>query len=157
MSLLLLSLALAATDPLAPLEGTQPEVRPERLVRRGEPVTLRLRNGPLTISTAGAGTSVGLEKRGGLPMLATPSATLQPDRAKAEPASRNRRGQGMADLWMSGSGSNDADVARPFNDAVERTAGRQGDHPDRGAALAVGQRVVGAGLRSAQGSSPASC
>jgi flagella basal body P-ring formation protein FlgA len=60
MSLLLLSLALAATDPLAPLEGTQPEVRPERLVRRGEPVTLRLRNGPLTISTAGRALTDGL-------------------------------------------------------------------------------------------------
>lgn len=53
MSLLLLGLALAATDPLAPLAERQAPTVAERLVRRGETVRLRLRSGPLTIDTAG--------------------------------------------------------------------------------------------------------
>lgn len=46
---LLLALLPAETDPLAPL-GAAP-VRAERVVKRGETVTLRVRQGPLTIST----------------------------------------------------------------------------------------------------------
>lgn len=57
MSALLLGLALSLTDPLAPLAEpatvTRPATRPERMIRRGEPVTLRVRSGTLTIATAG--------------------------------------------------------------------------------------------------------
>jgi flagella basal body P-ring formation protein FlgA len=38
-------------DPLAPLGGAQAPVKAERVVRRGETVTLRIRQGALTIST----------------------------------------------------------------------------------------------------------
>ena len=51
---LLLAVLLSLTDPLAPLAGPEPGAGAEsRLVRRGEPVTLRLQSGPLTIATAG--------------------------------------------------------------------------------------------------------
>lgn len=54
MSLLLLAAAIGATDPLAPLaEPKTVEARAAPMVRRGEAVTLRLRDGPLTIATAG--------------------------------------------------------------------------------------------------------
>lgn len=53
MSALLLALALAVADPLAPLAAETPPASAERLVRRGEPVTLRLRRGSLTIATTG--------------------------------------------------------------------------------------------------------
>jgi flagella basal body P-ring formation protein FlgA len=49
---LLLAALLVAADPLAPL-ADEPSAKVERLVRRGEPVTLRLQSGSLTIATAG--------------------------------------------------------------------------------------------------------
>lgn len=55
MSALLLALLLGGADPLAPLadaEAAKPEPA-ERLVRRGETVTLRVRQGALTIATPG--------------------------------------------------------------------------------------------------------
>jgi flagella basal body P-ring formation protein FlgA len=51
VALLLLAQAPAAIDPLAPLGRAEPPVRAERIVRRGETVTLRIRQGALTIST----------------------------------------------------------------------------------------------------------
>ncbi|UUR07511.1 flagella basal body P-ring formation protein FlgA [Sphingomonas glaciei] len=51
MSALLLFLAAQAVDPLAPLGPAVPRVKAERVVRRGETVTLRVRQGALTIST----------------------------------------------------------------------------------------------------------
>ena len=55
MSLLVLLLAaqVVAADPLAPLAEpvTRSRPRAERVVRRGETITLRIARGPLTIST----------------------------------------------------------------------------------------------------------
>jgi len=49
---LLIAAALIAADPLAPL--AEPKTAASlRVVRRGEPVTLRLRSGAITIATAG--------------------------------------------------------------------------------------------------------
>jgi len=65
MSPLLLALLLSA-DPLAPLAEASPPPPPaveaERLVRRGAPVTLKLRSGSLTIATVGRALADG--KRG---------------------------------------------------------------------------------------------
>jgi flagella basal body P-ring formation protein FlgA len=52
--MILLALVLAAVqpvDPLAPLGAAENKARAERVVRRGETVTLRVRQGALTIST----------------------------------------------------------------------------------------------------------
>ena len=52
LALLLLAQApAAAVDPLAPLGAPSREVRPERAIRRGDAVTLRIRQGAMTIST----------------------------------------------------------------------------------------------------------
>lgn len=51
LALLLLAQAPAAIDPLAPLGAPVRQVRAERVVRRGDTVTLRIRQGALTIST----------------------------------------------------------------------------------------------------------
>jgi flagella basal body P-ring formation protein FlgA len=51
VSAFLIAVTLGASDPLAPLPVQAPAA--ERLVRRGEPVRLRLQAGALTISTAG--------------------------------------------------------------------------------------------------------
>ncbi|GAA4009844.1 hypothetical protein GCM10022280_03640 [Sphingomonas swuensis] len=61
MSALLLALVLATPDPLAPIAETPPASAPveERLVRRGQPVTLLIRSGALRIATAGRALSDG--------------------------------------------------------------------------------------------------
>jgi flagella basal body P-ring formation protein FlgA len=51
LALLLLAQAPLAVDPLAPLDTPQPKVKAERVVRRGETVTLRIQQGALLIST----------------------------------------------------------------------------------------------------------
>jgi flagella basal body P-ring formation protein FlgA len=53
VSIFWIALTLVTPDPLAPLTDTPVRMAEERLVRRGEPVTLRLRQGALTIATAG--------------------------------------------------------------------------------------------------------
>lgn len=42
---------VAAVDPLAPLARAERPAKAERVVRRGETITLRLSQGPLTITT----------------------------------------------------------------------------------------------------------
>jgi flagella basal body P-ring formation protein FlgA len=52
VSVLLLLLAAQAVDPLAPLGApAAAKLKAERVVRRGETVTLRIRQGAMTIST----------------------------------------------------------------------------------------------------------
>ena len=51
LALLLLAQAPAVIDPLAPLGAAVPQAKAERVVRRGETVSLRIRQGALTIST----------------------------------------------------------------------------------------------------------
>ncbi len=73
MSALLFLLAAQAVDPLAPLgPPAAAKVKAERVVRRGETVTLRIRQGAMTISTpARALTDAGAGERVRLVITAT--------------------------------------------------------------------------------------